>query len=120
MRPASDATAATGCALPVGLFGEQTKTTSGLASTTADTLSSESAKPSSRVSDTISVCVSQAMREWSRYVGSSTAARRPTPPYACRSCVRISFEPFAAHVPSTGWPTDAESSSRRRVIWPSG
>ena len=66
VRPASDATAATGCALPVGLFGEQTKTTSGLASTTADTRSSERAKPSSRVSDTISVCVSQAIREWSR------------------------------------------------------
>ena len=34
--------------------------------------------------------------------------------------MRISFEPFAAHVPSTGCPTDAESSSRRRVICPSG
>ena len=22
--------------------------------------------------------------------------------------MRISFEPFAAHVPSTGWPTDAD------------
>ena len=53
-------------------------------------------------------------------MGSNTAARRPAPPYAWRSWVRISFEPFAAHVPSTGCPTDADSSSRRRVICPSG
>ena len=64
--------------------------------------SSESANPSPNVRDTTSVCVSHAIRECRRYVGSNTAARRPEPPYAWRSCVRISFEPFAAHVPSNG------------------
>ena len=58
--------------------------------------------------------------ECSRYVGSNTTAVRPGPPYASSSSVRISFDPFAAHVPSKGCPTWAARSSRSRVICPSG
>ena len=66
-------TASTGCAFPVGLFGEHTNTTSGRASTAAAIASSDSENPSSNVSDTTPVCVSHAIRECSRYVGSNTA-----------------------------------------------
>jgi hypothetical protein len=103
-------TISTGCVLPVGLFGEQTKTTSGRCAKTSATSCVRIRHGSSSDVRTSSLFVTQTSRECIAYVGSNRTTRRAGPAYAWRSCRRISFEPFATQVPSSMWPF---SSARR-------
>ncbi len=77
---ASPSTTSTGCALPVGLFGEHTKTTAGSAARARATSCDEMTHGSSMDRGNSSPCVTHASRSWRRYVGSNTTTRRPGPP----------------------------------------
>ncbi len=64
----------------MGLFGEQTNTTSGPAATARAIAASVMTNGSSISTGTSAVDVSLDSRECSRYVGSKTTAVRPGPP----------------------------------------
>jgi hypothetical protein len=100
-------TVSSGWAVPVGLLGEVTNTTSGRCSSIAATaLPGSSEKSSSREARIHSVPVPVVMIGCIEYEGSNPSASRPGPPNACRICWRISLEPLAAHTCSvvSPWP----------------
>src|SRR6266542_1234863 len=77
---ASCSTVSTGCAFPVGLFGEHRNTTWGSAASARSTCDGVMAKGASTGTWTTSVWATQDSREYSGYVGSKVTARRPGPP----------------------------------------
>ncbi len=92
---ASTVSAAT--AVPVGLFGEQTKTTFGRCSAMARVAASRSMVKSSRRGPEIhSVPVPREISACIEYEGSKPSAVRPGPPKVCSSCWSTSLEPLAA------------------------
>ena len=85
-------------AVPVGLFGLVTKTTSGRTSRTWATAASTSiVKSARRWPSTQAVLVLPEMIGCIEYDGVKPSAVRPAPPKACRICCSTSLEPFAAH-----------------------
>ena len=113
--------------MPVGLLGEQRKTTSGCsASTNAVTSSASRAKSSRRGPSTQRMPTPVAMIGCIEYAGVKPAAVRPGPPNARARCWSTSFEPLAAHTWSapTGHPVVrvryAARSSRSAVCSRSG
>ena len=77
---ASEATASSGCALPVGLLGEHTNTTFGRGGERLVDRGAVERERRRRVAAGTAVCVSHDRRECSRYVGSNTTAVCPGPP----------------------------------------
>jgi hypothetical protein len=101
MPRAASATArivSTESGVPVGLFGAQSRTTSGSCSSTAATaVAGLSSKSSSRPAVIQTVPVPAASSPYIEYVGAKPSAERPGPPNAWSTCCSTSLEPFAAH-----------------------
>jgi hypothetical protein len=85
-------------AVPVGLFGLVTKTTSGRTSRTwAAAAATSMVKSGRRCPSTHDVPVPAEMIGCIEYDGVKPSAVRPAPPNACRICWSTSLEPLAAH-----------------------
>ena len=85
-------------AVPVGLFGLVTKTTSGRTSRTwAAAAAASMVKSARRCPSTHAVPVPAAMIGCIEYDGVKPSAVRPAPPNACRICWSTSLDPLAAH-----------------------
>ncbi len=100
-------TVAAGTAVPVGLLGVVTKTTSGRCSAIAFSAAARSiVKSSLRGPEIHPVPVPRAMSPCIEYDGSKPIAVRPGPPKVCSSCWMTSLEPLAAQTLAgpTGWP----------------
>jgi hypothetical protein len=85
-------------AVPVGLFGEHRKMTSGWCSSTNATADEgASPKDGSRRAPIQRVPVPAASSGCIEYDGPNPIAVRPGPPNACSNCCCTSLDPFAAH-----------------------
>ena len=94
-------------AVPVGLFGLATKTTSGRSSRIAAAASSASMVKSSRRGTVRQVLwVSRAYSGYIEYVGANDSTVRPGPAKACSTCSITSLLPLAAQICSavSPWP----------------
>jgi hypothetical protein len=107
----SRSTVAVSTAVPVGLFGEQMKTTAGRRSAmTRSAAATSMVKSSCRGPEIQPVPVPREIRACIEYEGSKPMAVRPGPAKVCSSCWMTSLEPLAAHTPaaSTWWPAVRE------------
>ena len=94
-----------GRAVPVGLFGEASRTTDGWCCSIAASAADNSiVKSSARRPTTHRECVSRAYSGYIEYVGANESTVRPGPAKACSTCSITSFEPLAAHTFSARRP----------------
>ncbi len=110
----SATTVSASTAVPVGLFGEQTKTTSGRSRAMAAVAAARSTvKSSLRGPEIHPVPVPRAISPCIEYEGSKPIAVRPGPPKVWSSCWMTSLEPLAAHTLAarTGCPAVRERYS---------